>query len=429
VRFWKIQAASIRAALYLVLTVGAIVAMIPFGWMVLTSFKTYGEHSLRELWPKALTPIPYQGLPPGETIHVDLRPAERWGGAPKSFSPLMEGTIRLEKFSPIVEEELQQAGVSLPLELLILAADSTDDGVENYDYFALSIGTRVLGQNTVKFRLDEWAAPYYIEVPDMERWGPHFRVVNNRSNDFTVRMSWRPEHMFPFNYIKAWKEAHFGLYMHNSVIITGITVLGVLVFCIPAAYAFARMNFPGKGLIFMLYLATIMIPAAVILIPNFLIVVELDRFFETKLGLEEAWMNNWTALTIPFFVNTFSVFLLRQFFAQIPDELFDTALIDGCGHLRFLIQVVLPLSKAPLMSVIIFNGIWSWNSFQWPLIVTNTPKWRPITVGLSGFINEAAAEVHLMMAGAAITLIPVLILYFFTQKQFTEGIATTGLKG
>ena len=81
------------------------------------------------------------------------------------------------------------------------------------------------------------------------------------------------------------------------------------------------------------------------------------------------------------------------------------------------------------MSVIIFNGIWSWNSFQWPLIVTNTPDWRPITVGLSGFINEAAAEAQLMMAGAAITLIPVLVLYFFTQKQFTEGIATTGLKG
>jgi ABC-type glycerol-3-phosphate transport system permease component len=128
-------------------------------------------------------------------------------------------------------------------------------------------------------------------------------------------------------------------------------------------------------------------------------------------------------------VNAFTVFLLRQFFAQIPGELFDAALIDGCGHLRFLTQIVLPISKAPLMTVIILNGIWAWNSLQWPLIVTSTPDWRPITVGLTGFISEAGAETQLIMAGSVITTIPILVLYFFTQKQFTEGIATTGLKG
>jgi len=146
------------------------------------------------------------------------------------------------------------------------------------------------------------------------------------------------------------------------------------------------------------------------------------------LGIENAWLDNWTALTVPFFASTFSIFLLRQFFAQIPGELYDAALIDGCGHLRFLGQVVLPLSRAPLMSVIVLNGIWTWNAFLWPLIVTRT-RWQPITVGLSRFTSEAAAETQLTAAGAAITIIPILILYFFTQKQFTEGIATTGLKG
>jgi multiple sugar transport system permease protein len=123
------------------------------------------------------------------------------------------------------------------------------------------------------------------------------------------------------------------------------------------------------------------------------------------------------------------VFLLRQFFAQIPDELYEASIIDGCSHGRFLRQIVLPLSKAPLMSVVIFNTIWAWNQLQWPLIVTSTDRWRPVTVGLAGFIREAAAETQLTMAGSVVTTIPILILYFFTQKQFTEGISTTGLKG
>jgi ABC-type glycerol-3-phosphate transport system permease component len=121
--------------------------------------------------------------------------------------------------------------------------------------------------------------------------------------------------------------------------------------------------------------------------------------------------------------------LLRQFFAQIPNELWDAARIDGAGHLRFLIQVVLPISKAPIMTVLIFGFIGSWNAFLWPLLVTTKPDWRPLMVGLWSFVTEAGPETQLLMAGAVITIIPILILYFFTQRQFTEGIATTGLKG
>jgi len=235
--------------------------------------------------------------------------------------------------------------------------------------------------------------------------------------------------MFFHNYITAWTEADFSRYMWNSARITLLTVAGVVVTGTLAAYAFARMEFPGKEILFTFYLATYMIPGAVTLIPNYLIIVGFERFFIDTFGIENAWFDNWTALTIPFMINAFSVFLLRQFFAQIPDDLFDAALIDGAGHFRFLTQIVVPLSKAPLMSVIIFNGIWAWNSLQWPLIVTSTDRWLPATVGLTSFITEAAAETQLIMAGAVITTIPILILYFFTQKTFTEGIATTGLKG
>jgi len=127
--------------------------------------------------------------------------------------------------------------------------------------------------------------------------------------------------------------------------------------------------------------------------------------------------------------SVFNIFLLRQFFAQIPDELFDAARIDGSGHLRFLFQVVLPLSKAPLMVIMVLTFIGSWNSLAWPLLVTNTPDWRPISVGMMNFVTEAGQEIHYIMAGAFITIIPILILYFFTQKQFTESIARSGLKG
>ena len=141
------------------------------------------------------------------------------------------------------------------------------------------------------------------------------------------------------------------------------------------------------------------------------------------------WINNWPALTVPFMGSVFNIFMLRQFFAQIPDELFDAARIDGSGHLRFLIQVVLPLSKAPLMVILVLTFIGSWNSLAWPLLVTNTPDWRPISVGMMNFVNEAGQEFHYIMAAAFITIIPILIIYFFTQKQFTESIARSGLKG
>jgi ABC-type glycerol-3-phosphate transport system permease component len=166
-----------------------------------------------------------------------------------------------------------------------------------------------------------------------------------------------------------------------------------------------------------------MIPAMVLIIPNFLTVTWLGRIGPIK------WINNWPALTVPFMGNAFSIFLLRQFFAQIPDELFDAAQLDGAGHFRFLLQVAIPLSRAPLMVVIVLSLIGSWNALAWPLLVTNSPEWRPIAVGLLSFVQEAGQQTNLMMAGAVITIVPVLIVYFITQRQFTESIARSGLKG
>ena len=232
------------------------------------------------------------------------------------------------------------------------------------------------------------------------------------------------------NYVTAWNQANFALFMWNSARIAVISIAGMLAFCIPAAYAFARMKFVGRDALFAGMLSTLMIPDIVTLIPNFLTVTWLSRLSESICGPACLWLNNWPALTIPFMASAFSIFLLRQFFAQIPDDLWDAARIDGAGHIRFMTSVVMPLSKAPIMTVTTFTFIASWNSLLWPLLVVQTDTWRPVAYGLTKFVSsDAPGDFHLQMAASVIMIVPIVVLYFFTQKQFTEGIASSGLKG
>ena len=240
----------------------------------------------------------------------------------------------------------------------------------------------------------------------------------------TINRQWLPKAPQFANYVEAWQEARFERYFMNSVIITFTTLLGLLITSVLAAYAFGRIHFAGRDVIFGLLLATMMIPESVTMIPNFIMIR--GDILPLPGG---SWLNKLPALTVPFMANAFSIFLLRQFFITIPNDLWDAARMDGAGHLRFLVQIVLPLSKAPVMTVVIFSFIGSWNAFLWPLLVTTKETWRPLMVGLWQFQSEAGPETQLLMAGAVITVIPILILYFLTQKQFTEGIATTGLKG
>lgn len=234
---------------------------------------------------------------------------------------------------------------------------------------------------------------------------------------------WLPKTPQWGNYGTAWRQAEFGRYFMNSVRITTITVTGEIIFCTLAAYAFAQFEFPGKNFLFTLLLSTLILPEAVTWVPNFITVSWLGRIGPIP------WINNWPALTVPFMASAFNIVLLRQFFQQIPRDLWDSAQIDGAGYLRYLIQVVLPLSKAAIVTVILFGFIGSWNALAWPLLVTSTPEWRPISYGLLNFLDDSGAQNHLRMAGSIITILPIIAVYFITQKQFTEGIATSGLKG
>ena len=215
-----------------------------------------------------------------------------------------------------------------------------------------------------------------------------------------------------------WQLALFFRYAFNSVFVTLTTVLGVLLTSILAAYAFAQMDVPFKNYLFLLLLATIMIPGDLTIVPKAVMM------FQWK------WYNTYLALIVPFLSSVFGIFLLRQFFMQIPKDLFDAALIDGCGHLRYLFTIVMPLSKPALVSVGLMHFIWAWDSFKWPLLVTRDSSMRVLAVGLQQFmVGEGGTKVQLLMAFSAMVVVPVIVFYFFTQKYFTEGIATTGIKG
>lgn len=228
------------------------------------------------------------------------------------------------------------------------------------------------------------------------------------------------------NYLQAWHEARFARYFLNSVVITATILLGQLTTSTLAGYAFARIAFRGRSLIFGIMLSTLMIHGMVTMIPNFLVISNRIPFLPMPGG---SWINTLQGITVPYMASVFSIFLLRQFFAQIPFELWDAARIDGAGHNIFLARVVLPMSRPALFTVAVFTFINAWNEFLWPLLVTTTEQWRPLMVGLWSFSREAGPETQLLMAGSVITIWPILVIYFLTQKQYTEGIALTGLKG
>ncbi len=183
-----------------------------------------------------------------------------------------------------------------------------------------------------------------------------------------------------------------------------------------AAYAFAKMRFFGKNVLFSILLGTLMIPGQMLLIPNYVTI--------TRLG----WFDRYEALIIPWLASVFGIFLLRQFFRSIPDELQDAARIDGCSRFRFLWQIVVPLSKPAIMTVALLKFLGSWNAFLWVLIMTNSDKMRTVPVGLTLFSSEVGTAYEQLMAASVLAIIPVLILFFFTQKQFIQGVARTGIK-
>lgn len=398
-----------RLFVYTVLTLGAVVFVMPFLWMLSTSL----QHS-------------------GDIIRGRFLPTQQFISISKVSESDLNRTLQdfldADEFPSYLDDVRSQ-----------IEANSRQRSLTLHDY----LRTQKIGYAEMSINFD------------LPGWSVH--------NNYVVIGG-------AAHYIEAWDESNFSKYFFNSVKIVALTILGQTITSILAAYAFARIEFPGRNLLFSLFLATIFIPTMVVLIPNRQIVTNIHNFFTEDfpvkqdewgitdarkaigdplydlvdaVGLENvlgdlfqvdgpiiwAWMDSWPALVVPFLASTFSIFLLRQFFTQIPDDLWDAARIDGAGHFRFLVQIVVPISRAAIVTTIIFTFIGTWNALEWPILVTFTDTWRPISYGLYAFTSEAGQDLNLLMAGSVITLVPVVIVYLIAQRQFTEGIATTGLKG
>ena len=237
------------------------------------------------------------------------------------------------------------------------------------------------------------------------------------------------QYMFPKklmfeNYVEVWESNNFQKYTINSIIISFVIVTGVLCTSIPAAYAFAKIEFPFRDIIFYGLLISLMIPEIIALLPH-LLIIRGDIF---PLPFGPSWMNTLQGLTVPFFGNVFLIFLLRQYFKKIPNELWDAARMDGATHLFFLRKVVIPMSMPIIVTVALFAFILAWNSFAWPLLILTKDEWFPVTVSIYSFIREVGANYNLLMAASLISIAPVLLLYFFTQRLFLESISNFGLK-
>ncbi|MDE3194099.1 MAG: carbohydrate ABC transporter permease [Chloroflexota bacterium] len=223
------------------------------------------------------------------------------------------------------------------------------------------------------------------------------------------------------NWVEAWTYPHtyWARAFLNTIFVATTTTLGVLATSVLAGYAFARMSFRGRGVLFAFLLLTLFIPGEATLIPQFVL---MSRRY---LG----WYDTYTAQIVPFLATIFSIFLMRQFFLGVPQELIDSARLDGAGHLRILWYVALPLVRPALVTIALIEGLASWNAFLWPLIITSDPLIRPIQVQLVQFNTEGGSRYHLVMAGAAFVVLPILAVYFVAQRYFIEGIARTGIRG
>ncbi|HUT24601.1 MAG TPA: carbohydrate ABC transporter permease [Sumerlaeia bacterium] len=351
------------------LVIGAAVMVLPFYWMVATSLKDFqGANQSPPTWLPLGTH--YFAPPP-----VARASAGKGASDPDDLGNLVEVGLVQDASKPWRETRQKQ-------EILVAPIDRLNEPSARYS---------VPGSAIRRARRPEWGN--YVEAWNAPAKGNPLRPVT------------------------------FTRYFQVSIVTAVVTTFGTLITSILAAYAFAKMKFRGKGVLFYLVLATMMAPGQALLIPNFLILARLPDY---TFGMR--WLDNYPALIAPWLASVFSIFLLRQFFYGIPDDLWDAAQIDGAGRFRYLWQVVVPLSKPALITAGIFIFLGQWNSLLWPLIVTTRPEMRTLMVGLQTFNEELRGDFNLLMAASTIAIAPVAVLFFMLQHFFIEGIARTGIK-
>jgi len=402
-----------RGALYVVLMMLGATMILPFLWMLSTSLKTrkaamqippswiprqsasFADHEGRKLRVHVLArTASVRRTDTGETLevyHQALKTRKPW------WNPWAEGITSAQ-----VPDAPGERGTFVPVEVVSATAR-----------------VRILEQ------------------------GPDHHKVIDLPDDAVYEDSWVSPQWS--NYPETWGKLPFGRSYVNTIIMAGTVTLGQVITCSLAAFAFARLRFPGRDKLFLGYLATMMIPGVVTLIPVYILFVKMPDVLNWVFGTE--WFsrdlyfmgkfyvgqliggNSYFALIAPGVFSAYGTFMLRQFFMGLPRELEDAARIDGCGHLRIYWHVTLPLSKTALATLATFTFMGSWKAFMWPLLIITTEKLLPLQVLLQRFKGQYGVEYTLLMAGSIIVLTPLIVVFLLGQRYFVKGIQLGGVKG
>ena len=285
----------------------------------------------------------------------------------------------------------------------------------------MALGQRLRGWNRRR-RLNPLLTHLVLGLVSLVTVTPYLWLLSTslklRTEVFTPTPQWIPWPINLGNYAEVFDRAPFGTFLVNTVIVvSGILVVQLITVTL-AAYVFARRTFPGADLLFLLFLVQMMIPIHATFLPNFLTLRNLDL------------LNTRLAMMVPFFASGYGTFLLRQAFKQVPRELEDAAVMDGCGGLRFLWHVLIPLAQPTLVAFGLISLVSHWNAYLWPLIVTDTPAVRTLTIGLGMFVQqESGADWTLLMAATAFVTAPLLGIFLVFQRKFIESFMFSGLKG
>lgn len=408
-----------RFLIYAVLIVGAVMMVFPFYWMLSTSLKTRQEagQAVPVLLPHKMQPDNWLaawsmgrqgaagslrgalvgGWAPGGHLEFEVRVSESEPGAGMDVViPRPAGTLTF----PLGD---QTVAAVLPVEIA--------EDVSTYLVTIDHVGEAYFDRIPVQLRIPRSSA--YVSstlAADGVRNTRNWQEVSYENASPGAL-----GYVFS-NYVSAWRAAPFGWYFFNSAFTAIVQVLAGMVVASMAAFALARIPFWGREIVFILVIGTLMIPGEVLLIPNYVTLARLG------------WINTYAALIVPFVASAFGIFLLRQFFSTLPQELFDAARIDGASWFTQLWTVALPLATPGLVTYALFSFLGSWNALLWPLIVTNSERMRTIQVGLRYFVDEAGTDYGALMAASTLAVLPIIIGFFFVQKQFIQGIARSGLK-
>jgi sn-glycerol 3-phosphate transport system permease protein len=238
---------------------------------------------------------------------------------------------------------------------------------------------------------------------------------------FSVSPTWLPHNPRWSNFVDAWHAAPFGRFYINSLIITFFGTAIKLLNAVFTAYALVFLRFPRKNLIFVIILAGLMVPEQVTILPNYVTLADV---------FGHNWINTYQGIILPGAAIAFGTFLLRQSFLGLPHEVIDAAKVDGCGHLRLLKDMVVPMSRSAIVTVTLLVAVAKWNDYLWPLVITNTDRMRPLTVGLTYLVNhESNTQWGVVMAATIFVIVPLLVVFAIAQRWIIEGITAGATKG